>query len=205
LYQRNWGEILAYSNRVPSLFLARQVNMCEEQAILKENLSRHRLFFPDDLSFNQMGEISPRQIRGVKLSLWFWFAGIAVFLFMFVVIFVIGAKISFSAQKSEAPFFMIFWFVFFLLNGYLCYSNATPHLNDLRENRVQVVSGKLIKHHTLVSTIRSGSNFYCTIEIRGQQFYISLSAYNDIAEDQTYRLFYLPHSRKILNLVPWPY
>jgi len=135
--------------------------------------------------------------------LWLWFAGIAVFLFMFVVIFVIGAKISFSAQKSEAPFFMIFWFVFFLLNGYLCYSNATPHLNDLRENRAQVVSGKLIKHHALVR--RSGGNFYCTIEIRDQQFYVSLAAYNDIAEHQTYRLFYLPHSRKILNLVPWPY
>ena len=179
--------------------------MCEELATLKENLSRHRLFFPDDFNFNQMGEISPRQIKKVQQSAWFWLAGVVVFLFMFIAVLVIGAKISFSAQKSEAPFFMIFWFVFSLLNGYLCYSNASPHLNDLRENKVQVVSGKLIKHHALVSTRRGGSNFYCTIEIRCQQFYISLAAYNDIVEDQTYRLFYLPHSRKIMNLVPWPY
>lgn len=167
---------------------------------LKDRL-RRELFSPDDLSFNQNGEMSPRQLRDIRRFARFWFFCLGIYLTLMLAMCVLAIWAGLLAHQIDRFFSLtVFWALILGLFGSCSYSFARPYLLDLRENRVELVEGELHKHYLLIPYNRIKMSYF-VIEIRQQTFSIPRGASDEIMDHRVYRLFYLPHSRKIVNLV----
>jgi hypothetical protein len=82
---------------------------------------------------------------------------------------------------------------------YMCITNAKPHWEDLKNGEINTVAGKLFKH---ASSSGKGAIGYCSIQVGAQRFSISPAIYDALSLDDFYRLYYVPHSRKVVNIEP---
>jgi hypothetical protein len=160
------------------------------------DLIRIGAFRIDDLEINKSGHLSKKQKQPLYWILAFWFA-LAIFE---IIIFAVFAYVQISLQRDIFMGLAVIAFLIFLLAT--CMAFAKPSWNDIRHNKSKTVSGKIFKHFSITSVSKYSLIGNCSIRINNQVFSISPSIYNQIIHENSYRIYFTPHSRKIINIEP---
>jgi hypothetical protein len=171
---------------------------------LEEKLIRAGGFHPDDLAFNQAGDLSPSQKRWLMLEAasWAFQAGLDLVLLA-------GAWI-FCYYQFDLQLFIaggLIWSLPLGISVLICSDNLQSLWADIKGNKVESASGIISKHFSFVPfgsrqpvlKMRGG---YCSLEIRGHIFSVTPSVYASIVEHRTYRLFYIPNVKRLINIEP---
>lgn len=150
----------------------------------------------EDLEINRSGDLSERQKRGLKSWVGFWtvMAGAEVG--------VLSALIFIQVFYLDVLFAGLVLFAFMIYLTYLCIMNAKPYLEDLKNDEIYSITGKMFKHYSNTGGGRKTSIGTCSIQIGQQRFSVSSAIYDVVALDEFYRLYYLPHSRRVVNIEP---
>ena len=151
-----------------------------------------------DLEINQSGHLSTRQKRVLYLNLAFWWI-LAVFDIIILMLF-----IYFLLMFQRSFVTGIIGGFLIIIPAFTCITNGTPYWKDIQGDRPKTASGKVYKHfsvgHGIMGT-RSQVG-YCNIRIGDQIFSISPSTYDRIIHEDTYRIYFVPNSRKLFNIEP---
>ena len=171
---------------------------------LEEGLIRAGVFHPDEVEINETGHLSEPQKRWLALEAasWLGVAGLGMSL--------LAAMWAFYFQHPSGSLLLIglTWGVVLALSAIACIQNSRSILDERRDDQVKTISGMLLKHFSYFSvgakkiSIRQESTPTCSIEIHNQLFSVSPSTYEAIVEGRSYRLFYLPKHRTLVNVVP---
>jgi hypothetical protein len=166
---------------------------------LEEALIRAGAFHPDDLDENYAGYLSPAQKRWLALEAAFWLtlAGLELGLTGMIWIF------YFQHHIQTALLLGLTWGFFLVIIASMCIHDARPILEELRDGRVEDIAGMLSKHVSFINN-RGGRGAHCSIEIHNHLFGIAPSTYNAIIDHHSYRLFYTPKNRTLVNIEPLP-
>lgn len=178
--------------------------MNSTQDTVERKLVRAGGFNPDDLVFNQAGMLSQRQKHWLMLEVagWVTQAGINLMLIIcawgvYYLQFLHNLKVFLAGG--------LFWSFIIGFSILLCIEHARPLWMDIQNGQVEQISGLLIKYHGRgknISTGRSVSGIHYTVRIRNCGFSVYPSIYAAIVEHQSYRLFYLPNAKKLVNIEP---
>jgi len=167
---------------------------------LEEKLMYAGVFHPDEVEINEAGYLSVGQKLWLVLEASFWFGmagleiSLAASMWVFYFIHPYGSLLSIS----------LIWGVVLVIFASVCAHSGKMIIDEQRDNQVKMVSGTLFKRFSLGNYYgaRGGQGGHCNVEIHNQLFSISPSTYDAIAEGRSYRLFYLPKSRTLVNIVP---
>src|SRR5262245_8040481 len=86
-----------------------------------------------------------------------------------------------------------------------CITNARPYWQDIQDDKPKTVSGQIFKLFTTTYAGRPGGRMpigHCSIRIEDQTFSILPFVYDQLIDEKNYRIYFLQHSRKILNIKP---
>jgi hypothetical protein len=103
------------------------------------------------------------------------------------------------------------WGVVLILLSISCAQDGRLILAERRDGRVEALAGTLSKHFSIGRSRWYGSvgkglwsaSTGCSIEIHDHLFGVSPSTYDAIVEHRSYRLFYTPKYRTLVNIVPF--
>lgn len=156
------------------------------QAGLLLALSQAHHFSLDELDTNRLGHVSGRQ-RGRLVSK-------LVFLVVIAAALVIGSiwQSTLVLQNGPWSFLVLAAVAFFLLM--LTYQRWL----DLLGGRVAMVEGFVQREEH--SSGDDGSTYY--YNVGGEQFMVNGVAYQALVPGERYRLYYLPHSKKLVSIEP---
>ncbi|HLV99304.1 MAG TPA: hypothetical protein VKT82_11580 [Ktedonobacterales bacterium] len=157
------------------------------QAGVREALARANGFRMDELDTNRQGGLSAHQRFGLVRGL--------LFLAVVLVALVVGAVWQFALLMRYNP-----WG--FLLLGLMLFGLllATYHRwLDLLEGRAAMLEGFV--QATEHSSDDSSTYSY---ELGKERFTVSSAAYRALIAGERYRLYYLPHSKRLLSIEPVP-
>lgn len=151
----------------------------------------------EDLEINRSGELSERQ----KIVLKFW-VGFWLILAGLVIAILVG-HLAFQIFYLRSWGVGIAFSVILILLAYMNIENAKPFQEDLLDNKVKTASGKMYKLFSPVRVEGShGRIWNCSIRVDTQTFSVSPTIYNAVVQDEGYRLYYAPHSRRVVNIEP---
>lgn len=158
-------------------------------------------FNPDDLMFNQIGDLSPRQRRWLKLEMAGWACQI-----MFNLILLVAAWVAFYLQFQFTTYFFLggaLWSILIVGSTGISLQSIWPIWKSLKDNEVQSVAGTISKRYTFQRPNGrwSGSSSWALI-IRSDSFGTSPRIFDAITEQQSYRLFYIPALQRPVNIEP---
>lgn len=158
-------------------------------------------FNPDDLIFNQIGELSPRQRGWLTLEIVGWACQI-----MFNLILLVAACVAFYLQFQFTNYFFLggaLWSILLLGNTGICLGNIWPIWKSLKDNEVQAVAGTISKRYTsqMPTKHRPGSAYWALI-IQSYTFGTSPRIFDSITEHKSYRIFYIPALKRLVNIEP---
>ncbi len=150
----------------------------------------------EDLEVNRSGELSERQKRGLKLWVGFWVivAGVEVI--------TLSAIIFIQVFYLSIGFAGLVLFAFMIYLTYLCTMNTKPYWDDLKNDEIYSIAGKMFKHYSRTGGGRKLAIGTCSIQIGRQRFSVSPAICDAVALNEFYRLYYLPHSRRLVNIEP---
>lgn len=154
-------------------------------------------FHPDDLPYNQAGELSPAQKRWLVLEVTAWLAlatpelGLAVVMWVFY----------FQHLILTVLLLALTWGSYLVFLAAMCGRDAWQIVEEIRQDRVDIIEGVISKHCTRVS-INRGYGYVYSLEIRGHSFEVHQALYNAIAKDTSYRLYYIPGHCTLINVEP---
>ena len=132
----------------------------------------------------------------------FWIAQLVVDLGLIVV-----AWVTFYLQYNFQEFLIgsLFWSLVLGTTMLYCIKNVRPLWADLKANRVESISGIISKHYGFGNDVPQhqtnnmrGVNF--GVKIRAQNFSVTPSIYDSIVEHKTYQVFYIPNTKKLINI-----
>ena len=151
-----------------------------------------------DLEINQSGHLSKRQKRILYLNLAFWLilAVLDIIILMLFIYFLIMFYRSFVTG--------ILGSIFIIIPAFTCITHATPYWKDIQGDRLKTASGKVYKHFSVgygIMGTRSQVG-YCNIRIGDQIFSVSPFTYSRIIHEGIYRIYFVPNSRKLINIEP---
>ncbi len=151
----------------------------------------------EDLEINRVGLLSERQKRILYIELGFWLALASLEVVAFVAlayyhIFILG---NWSLLIFEIPLFVIL--------VYWCNGHIAPIWKDLKADKSTSITGRLTKHFSTTSgNTRGTTTGHCTIRVGDQVFSISPSVYDYIVDEESYRIYYVGNTRKVINIEP---
>lgn len=170
------------------------VSAASMRTSLNRILAEANKFASEDLSANQLGEISEGQ-RGrlVRKSL----GGLGLALFMVVVALGVGAALFFSGESIDWMAILIFLGVFGIFGaiGALSMFNSFMDLNAMPE----MEEGRGGKHTERRRSGKSSRTVYF-YDIGNMKFQVSQRAYLALIENVQYRAYYAPRSKTLLSL-----
>jgi hypothetical protein len=166
-----------------------------------EKMIRAGAFNPDDLMFNQMGELSPRQRRWLKFEM-----AARVGQMMISLILMIAAWVGFYLQfQATSSFFFggIFLSVLFLISIWMSVENMLPIWRCLNTNEVKSVAGTVSKRSAFQYPGRTQRALgYWALVIRSDTFSTNARIFNVITDRHSYRIFYIPALKRLVNIEP---
>jgi hypothetical protein len=172
--------------------------------LLEERLICLGLLSPEDLDFNRANSLSPRQLKRLCLRGGFWLAGNGLCICLIAVILIGRIRLNHPTTFADGVDAAILIGVILLgISAFCCFKNAEPYLKDLRDPKPIRIKGELHKHYAETPT-RGGVISYWFVKIDDRVFSVSQVAHDAIIGHQTYELYYLSHTRKIVNLVRCP-
>jgi hypothetical protein len=149
----------------------------------------------DDLEINRKGYLSPRQKRKPILIIILW-TGLAVF-----EIVVLIAILLYELSFQQNPWVSLITFAVLTFCSALSLLNGKPYWRDLKTSKVKTVSGKSFKKYSFISYGKS-SICLCSIRVSNRVFGVSPALYNVVVENKSYRIYYLPDSKLMVNIEP---
>jgi len=151
-----------------------------------------------DLEINQSGHLSKRQKRILYLNLAFWLI-LSVFDIIILMLF-----IYFLMMVQRSFVTGIIGSILIIIPAFTCITNATPYWKDIQGDRSKTASGKVYKRFSVGAGMVGGRSQigYCNIRIGNQIFSISPSTYGRIIHEEIYRIYFVPNSRKLINIEP---
>ena len=87
----------------------------------------------------------------------------------------------------------------------MCVKSAKPYWKDIRDDKPKTASGKVFKHFSVGRgnfNVKGSRVGYCNIRIGNKTFSISPSTYDHIIHEEMYRIYFVPNSRKLINIEP---
>jgi hypothetical protein len=148
-----------------------------------------------DLEINQKGYLAPRQTRKPILIIILW-TGLAVF-----EIAVLIALLIYELSFQRNTWISLMTFAVLTFCSALSMLNAQPYWRDLTTKRVKTVSGKSFKKYSFIGYGRSNI-CVCSIRVGDLVFGVSPALYDVVVENKTYRTYYLPDSKLMVNIEP---
>lgn len=163
------------------------------QAVLRQNLGRHFAFSEDDLVRNRQGQLSERQ----QWRLGWQAVGYGVLSLIFLGLLLLGFIASTSRDADPLPWQMAC--VTLLLLGSLVWSGreAVIRLADMAGAKNKVAVGPV-----QVLTRSRGRATAVYYVVQGIELEVGVHAYAALVEGLSYRVYYTPHSKKIVSLEP---
>jgi hypothetical protein len=155
-------------------------------------------FQPDALEANRRGELTERQRQGfTALARYSRRNAFSIAAFLVAG----GALVGFFASP-DAPVTarVLITSIAFTIAAFLVVRaivGADALTRDLRESRVESAEGPIGKRHFSGSGGQSGTHF---LDVGDRSFKVSLATYQTAPDMGIVRLYYLPRSRKIVNL-----
>ncbi len=149
----------------------------------------------DDLEINRKGHLSPRQKQKPILIIILW-TGLAVFELVVLI-----ALLLYELSFQPNPLISLITFAVLTFCSALSMLNVKPYWRGLRTSKVKTVSGKSFKKYSFVSYGRS-SICLCSIRVSNLVFGVSPALYNVVLENKSYRIYYLPDSKLMVNIEP---
>lgn len=158
-------------------------------------------FNPDDLMFNKIGELSPRQRGWLALEIAGWACQI-----MLNLILLAAAWVGFYLQFKFTNYFFLggaLWSVLMVGNSLICLGNIWPIWKSLKDNDVQSVAGTIVKRYSFLGHRRrwAGSTYWALI-MRSYTFGTNARIFDSITEHNSYRIFYIPALKRPVNIEP---
>ena len=173
----------------------------------EEKLIRSGGLHPDDLAFNQAGELSPRQKRWLTFEVAAWGVQIGIDLIL-----VICAWLFYYFQfRHNLQAFVIgglLWSFALGMSVLICLEHARPLWADIQGGEVKSISGIISKYYGygaglyLNRRTRRRGPVNWGVKIRERGFSVYPRVYAALVAHQTYRLFYLPNTERIMNIDP---
>lgn len=171
----------------------------QDYNLLEEGLIHAGVFHPDDLEFNDAGDLSPAQKRWLTLEAAFWLtlAGLEIGLVVTMWVF------YFLHHIETVLLLSITWGSFLVMVANMCVIDARPILEELRDGKVDEIAGTVSKHYPTITTGKGRYRVgHYSIEISGHLFDVHDSVYALILEHHSYRLFYTPRNKTLVNIEP---
>ena len=170
---------------------------------LEEKLIRAGGLHPEDLASNQAGELSLRQRRWLKLEFAGWVFQIGADLVLMAC-----AWLFYYFQNNLQVFLIgsLFWGLALGMSVLFCIEHAWPVWDAVKSNEVEVIAGSISKFVGFGKgwpqdeRSKLGNNW--GLKIREQMFSVTAAEYAVLVEHQTYRLFYLPNMKRVINIEP---
>jgi len=164
------------------------------------DLIKYRILNLADLEINKSSHLSNRQKYMLYANMAYWLT-IALFdliILMFIIYFIIGLQRSFVIGLLGG--------VYISSLAFTCITYAKPYWKDIQDDRPNAVSGKIYKQSgTQGGGIMEKGSLqigYCTIRIENQTFSISPLIYDQIIQEENYRIYFVSNSRKLINIEP---
>ncbi|MBL8098160.1 MAG: hypothetical protein JNK81_03215 [Anaerolineales bacterium] len=161
----------------------------------KEKLIETGVYSEDDFGINLKGDLSERQRRMLLIFAYLWI-GLAIINFLGILFFI------YFLVLSSINFLIIFLIavIFLSSNIYLCMQHAKPFWNDVQDDVVKTASGEITKKFFYTSTGWKNYNSYYTVRVNNIVFSVSPLLYYALEDGKTYRLFYVPNSKRVINI-----
>jgi hypothetical protein len=198
--------ILLYPTGILSTTCAGHAMNSSSQAStsLEENLIRSGGLHPDDLAFNQAGELSPWQKRWLTLEVAAWGFQIGIDLVFMGCAWLFYYFQYFQSQHNLQIFTIggLFWSCMLGVSILFCIDHMQPLCSDIQNIEVKSISGAISKYCGFRMGRREVTIGYWGLEIRGHKFAVNPSVYASLVQHQTYRLFYLPNANRLINIEP---
>jgi uncharacterized membrane protein YdbT with pleckstrin-like domain len=118
----------------------------------------------------------------------------------------IGVVVLIALQITHfgKNFALFIWMIMLSLVGFMGYQHARPFWMDIREGGMKTASGSITKRYYFVPADRIrkryGANGFFLVRVNNAQFSDSPTLYSSLTEGGSYRLYYAPHSRWVLNV-----
>ena len=163
---------------------------------MDDELIKIGAFNLEDLEINRSGELSERQKMVLKFWAGFWLILASIDIAIFV------------GHLAFQIFYLRYWgagiaiSIILIILANMNIENAKPFQKDLLDNKVKTSSGKLFKLFSMARIGKSGKIWNCSIRVDEQVFSVSPAIYDVVVQNEGYRLYYAPHSRKLVNIEP---
>lgn len=152
----------------------------------------------EDLEINRSGHLSQRQKHRLYFYVSFWLilAGLDMIILALFIYFQLIFQMHFIMG--------IIGSCFIIVPAYMCITNVKPYWKDIQDDKPNTASGRIYKHFATGRGIgpKGQRVGYCNVRINNQTFSISPAAYSYIIEEETYRIYFVPNSRKLINIEP---
>lgn len=166
----------------------------QAQAELNKVLASVHGFSRDDLLSNRKGVITASQRKKFVQKTVF---GVLVMLGCILLISALLYVILFLGQINAIIFLFIFgWIVVLLIFGFGMFRES---LQDVYSTHLQQVQGQVYKKHRVLGIGKSKKDVYDYI-IKGMYFRVDYRAYAALIDGLQYRIYYLPHNKKLIAI-----
>ena len=162
----------------------------------KRELLKGGVFSPDAISLNHKGFLSLEQKKILMREVYFWLGLIGFCLVLFL-----AGWILFLGLGQGLELWLV-WGCISMISLSYSWMYIKPLLTDLTEGCVKSIGGEVHKHETNLH-YGGGKGLvtgYRIISIGNHAFDVKPTVYSVIVEHKVYRIFYLPRSRKVVNI-----
>jgi hypothetical protein len=157
-----------------------------------EELHSMNAVYPSDLEINRDNRLSEAQKRSLRLSINLWY-GLAI---LDIGIFLLLTYLQLHFRIEASGF--VFLCIFSIFAAGYCIAHTTPLHKDIKADEVKSIAGKVFKRAVL-----TGSKHFigqCTIQVGRQVFTISPKLYDSMANEDFYRVYFAPNTKRVVNI-----
>lgn len=150
----------------------------------------------EDLEINRSGHLSDKQKRMLYLNLAFWLGVAAV---------EVSLLIAFIYPKilHQENFIVAALGIILLISlTYMCFKEAKPFWEDIKNDAPRSVAGKLYKKFHLTGNGKSGPVVFCSIRVGDEVLSVPAAIYDRAIHEDFYRIYFLTHTRRVINIEP---
>lgn len=170
---------------------------------LEMQMIRAGALHPDDLMFNQAGELSPGQKRWLTIEVAAWGVQIVID----VALIVCAWFVYYFQYPNNAALFIVSssaWSIALGAGIFACCQHAQPVWADIKSNEVKLLSGTISKHTGWGPGVPEGSKrprgANWSFQIREHLFSVHSPVYDSLIEHQSYSVFYTPALKRVINI-----
>lgn len=169
---------------------------------IEKRMKRAGAFHPDDLMFNQAGELSPHQRRWLQLEIVGW--GFQIVIYSVVII---SASVFYYLQFQQDANRLwlvggLFWSTGLGYGIWMSAKNIQPIWADITNYEVKSVAGVIVKDGSSTQYYQRRAAANWSVQIRGEQFSIFPFVFDSLIAHKSYRIFYTPSLRRVINIEP---